>query len=229
MQQTIAAAENAFPLPAQVWISLWGNTMLHIWSQGTGKSGPGSPQCQVKGKGSDSVAFCSCAPWGKRELWVWASKASGLLFPENGWGGKKPSAVLGSPNRVNRRVKLAHEQAGGGKRQFSNLKFMSWTTKFLTMEAARKSYCHGLPPWAQTSLLSSALRTWCRAAWKGKHYCGLFPPCPSKGPSMWDLKGSSIRQEIPPRTGSSKEKILQINLCYLSWEYVLIRRCYWGK
>lgn len=29
MQQTIAAAENAFPLPAQVWISLRGNTMLH--------------------------------------------------------------------------------------------------------------------------------------------------------------------------------------------------------
>lgn len=95
MQQTIAAAENAFPLPAQVWISLWGNTMLHIWSQGTGKPGPGSPQCQVKGKGSDSVAFCSCAPWGKRKIWVCASKASGILFPENGWGGENPQLLLG--------------------------------------------------------------------------------------------------------------------------------------
>jgi len=84
MQQTIAAAENAFPLPAQVWIPQRGNMMLHTQPQSTGKSGLSSPQCQVKGKGSDSVAFCSRAPWGKRELWMRARKASGLLFPENG-------------------------------------------------------------------------------------------------------------------------------------------------
>lgn len=69
MQQTMAAAENAFPLPAQVWISKRGNMMLHIAPRALTSPDPTRPSAKSRAKVPIQLHFALLRP-GVKELWA---------------------------------------------------------------------------------------------------------------------------------------------------------------